>query len=255
MTTPQVAPNAANLLLGRGALYFDRFVAGTMTKQGEAHLGNVTKLEITTTDEVKEKYSSMVSTSALLKSVNVKRTVEVKLTADEFSLANMALALMGSESTLSQAASTATTETLTTAAKLGRWYPLAKRNVSSVVITGKVENTDFRVDSETGRIYIIPGGSITEGSTVTVASFSYGTVDYKTIVGANANVIEGYLRFIGDPATGPEFELEVWRVQAQPDGAFGLITEDYGNFSLTLKVLDDSANHATEPYYRLLART
>ena len=65
MTTPQVAPNAANFLLGRGALYFDRFVAGTMTRQGEAHLGNVTKLEITTTDEVKEKYSSMVSTSAL----------------------------------------------------------------------------------------------------------------------------------------------------------------------------------------------
>jgi alpha-glucosidase (family GH31 glycosyl hydrolase) len=255
MTTPQIAPNAANLLLGRGALYFDRFASGTMNRQGEVHLGNVTKLEITTTDEAKEKYSSMVSTSALLKSVNVKRTVEVKLTADEFSLANMALALMGSEGTLTQAASTAADETVTTSAKHGRWYPLAKRNVSSVVITGKVEDTDYQVDAETGRIYIIPGGAITEGSTVTVASYSYGTIDYKTIVGANANVIEGYLRFIGDPATGPEFELEVWRVQAQPDGAFGLITEDYGNFSLTLKVLDDSANHATEPYYRLLART
>ena len=34
MTTPQVAPNAANLLLGRGALYFDRFVAGTMNEAG-----------------------------------------------------------------------------------------------------------------------------------------------------------------------------------------------------------------------------
>ena len=255
MTTPQVAPNAANLLLGRGALYFDRFVAGTMTKQGEAHLGNVTKLEITTTDEVKEKYSSMVSTSALLKSVNVKRTVEVKLTADEFSLANMALALMGSESTLSQAASTATTETLTTAAKLGRWYPLAKRNVSVVVITGKVEGADFSVDATTGRVYLIPTGTIVEGSTVTVASYSYGTIDYKSIVGANANVIEGYLRFIGDPATGPLFELEVWKVQATPDGAFGGITGDYATFSLTLKVLDDSANHESEPYYRLLART
>ena len=55
MTTPQIAPNAANLLLGRGALYFDRFAAGTTNRQGEVHLGNVTKLEITTTDEVKEK--------------------------------------------------------------------------------------------------------------------------------------------------------------------------------------------------------
>src|SRR3990170_7510928 len=177
MTTPQIAPNAANLLLGRGAVYFDRFAAGTANKQGEAHLGNVTKLEITTTDEVKEKYSSMVSTSALLKSVNVKRTVEAKLTADEFSLANLALALMGSESTLSQAASTATTETITTSAKLGRWYPLAKRNVSVVVITGKVEGTDFSVDATTGRVYLIPTGSIIEGSTVTVASYSYGTID------------------------------------------------------------------------------
>ncbi len=255
MTTPQIAPNAANLLLGRGALYFDRFAAGTTTRQGEVHLGNVTKLEITTSDELKEKYSSMVSTSALLKSVNVKRTVEAKLTADEFSLANIALALMGSEGTLSQTSGSATTEVITTSAKHGRWYPLAKRNVSAVLITGKVEGTDFEVDETTGRVYITPTGTITEGSTVTVASYSYGTIDYKSIVGANANVIEGYLRFIGDPAAGPVFEVEIWRVQVTPDGAFGLITEDYGNFSLTLKVLDDSANHATEPYYRILART
>jgi hypothetical protein len=236
-------------------LYFDRFVAGSLTRQGEAHLGNVTKLELTTTDELKEKYSSMVSTSSLLKSVNVKRTVEAKLTADEFSLANIALALMGSEGTLTQTSGTATTETLTTSAKLGRWYPLAKRNVSAVLITGMVEGTDFSVDAVTGRVYLIPAGSIVEESAVTVASYSYGTIDYKSIVGANSNVIEGYLRFIGDPATGPLFELEIWHVQVTPDGAFGLITEDYGNFSLTLKVLDDSANHPTEPYYRLLART
>jgi hypothetical protein len=47
----------------------------------------------------------------------------------------------------------------------------------------------------------------------------------------------------------------MWKVQVTPDGAFGLLTEDYGNFSLTLKALDDSTNHPTEPYYRLLART
>ena len=158
----------------------------------------------------------------------------------------MALALMGSEGTLSQAASTATDRD---AHHLREAWPVVSARKAQRLSRGHHgegrRTPTSRSTRRRGGSIIIPGGSITEGSTVTVASYSYGTIDYKTIVGANANVIEGYLRFIGDPATGPEFELEVWRVQAQPDGAFGLITEDYGNFSLTLKVLDDSANHAT----------
>ncbi|MBK6423877.1 MAG: hypothetical protein IPF77_17025 [Gemmatimonadetes bacterium] len=43
-------------------------------------------------------------------------------------------------------------------------------------------------------------------------------------------------------------------MSAAPDGELGLITEEYGSFSLVLTVLNDAATHPTEPYYRLTER-
>lgn len=252
-----LAPDSKNLLLGRGAIYFDRFASGTTNKTGELHLGNCTALEISTTDELKEKYSSMDATSGLLKSVNTKRTVEVKLTGDEFSLENLALALMGDSGTLSQTSGTITGETITTSSKQGRWYPTAKRSISSVVVkvgvATKTAGTDYEVDGTTGRIKILSGGTITDGSTVTV-DYSYAVVALNTIAGGKASTVEGYLRFIGDPTAGPKYEVEVWRVSVSPEGAVPFIQDDFGSWSLTLKALGDNANHPNEPYYRVIER-
>lgn len=252
-----LAPNSSNLLLGRGAIYFDRFAAGTTTRQGELHLGNCTSLELTTTDEVKELYSSMASTSPLLKSVPTKRTMELKLTGNEYSLENLALVLMGNTGTLTQTTGSVTAETITTSSKQGRWYPTAKRSISSLIVkvaaATKTLGTDYDQDLVTGRVKILPGGTITDGSTVTV-DYSYATLNLNTVIGGNASTVEGYLRFIGDPAAGPKYEVEVWRVSVAPDGPVQFIQDDFGNWSLTMKVLDDSANHASEPYYRVIER-
>lgn len=252
-----LAPNSANLLLGKGAIYFDRFAAGTTTRQGELHLGNCTTFELTTTDELKDKYSSMTSTSPLLKSVSTRRTMELKVTGDEYSLENLALVLMGNTSTLSQSSGSVTAENITTASKQGHWYPTVKRSISSLIVkvgaATKTLGTDYDQDLVTGRVKILPGGTITDTSTVTV-DYSYAVVSLNTVVGGNASIIEGYLRFIGNPAAGPTYEVEVWKVALQPDGPLALIQDDYGNWSLTLKVLDDSANHASEPYYRIIER-
>lgn len=252
------APNAGNILLGRGALYFDRFAAGTTTRTGEQHLGNCTVFELTTADETKEKYESMTQASALYKSVTTKRDVELKITGDEFSLDNLSHVLMGTTGTLTQTSGTVTGETLTTKAKGGRWFPTAKRKISTVVVKvaayTKTLGTDYKVDETSGRIYIVPGGGIADDATVTV-DYAYATISVPKVAGGVSGSVEGYLRFVGDPAAGPKMEVECWRVSFTPDGALGLISDDYGNWSLKGKVQSDLANHPTEPLYRVLNLT
>lgn len=247
------APDSKNLLMGRGEVYFDRFLPGTSIRTGEVNLGNCSQFELSTNDETKEKFSSMSKDPVLLKSVTVKRDIQIKITGDEFSKFNMAMFLMGSESTFTQSSGTASSEVITTSAALGKWYPLAFRSVSSVVITGKTEGTDFKVDTVRGRVYIMPTGSITAGSTVTVASYSYAAItSMDQVIGGDATGIEGYMRFIGNPTAGPILEAEFWKVVLVPQGQMGLIMDDFGNWSITFKVMDDTANHASIPYYRLL---
>lgn len=84
--------NGANLLLGRGAVYATRADDVTPT---ERFVGNCTVFEITTTDEIKEKYSSTEAASPLLASVLVRRTIEIAMTLDEFTPENVAIAAMG----------------------------------------------------------------------------------------------------------------------------------------------------------------
>lgn len=161
--------DGANLLLGRGAVYF------TPTDGQETFLGNCTVLEITTTDELKEMYSSTEASSPLLKSVLIRRTMEIALTLTEFTDLNVLLALMGTE-------------------------------------------------VETG---IIAAGL--------------------------AATMEGALKFVGDPSAGPALTLEAWKVALTPDGALGLISDEFGEIKLKGKVLSDAGTeeHADYPYIKV----
>lgn len=249
------------LLLGRGKVYFDRF-DGSGAKTGERFLGNCTRFEITTEDDLRKRYSSATSSSPQMKSVNVRRTQSIAITMDQFNKENVALALMGTVSTYTQSAGSAANESPPTAqVKQGYWFPLVFRDVSNVVVTGSggtpthVAGTDYDVDAVSGRIYVIPGGGITDGDTLEV------DYDYAAHTGATAlpkvqsgvsNVIEGFMRFIGDPASGPVWEAEVWKVSFTPDGALGFIQDDFGEMPLKGEVLDDSTSHPSEPYFQAI---
>jgi len=250
--------NGANLLLGKGKVYFDRFTsAGAAT--GERFLGNCERFEITTTDERVQKHSSAEAAAPLLASAVTRRTPEVAITLDEFTKENIALVLMGDESALAQSADSVTDEAHN-GVKQGRYYKLAYRNVSSVVVTGEggtptyVLNTDYEVDAVTGRIYIVPDGSITDDTNVLV-SYDYAADTSAYVKGGSASKIEGSMRFKPDPSAGPKWEVEIWKVSISPDGALALIGEDYANAPLKAEILADSTNHPTEPLYRAIKIT
>lgn len=250
-----------NVMLGRGKVYFDR-LNDSGVGVGERFLGNCTTFEISTSDELREKYSSAEQSAPLLKRVNVRRTQEINITLDEFTKENLALALMGDNSALAQGSGSVSTAEVFTV-QTGMWYKLEFRNVDTgtVVVKDATETTtyditdDYLVDLVTGRIYIVPTGDISDDDVIHVTAYDYSADTTVTVRSGVDNLIEGLVRFIGDPAAGPVFEVEVWKVSMTPEGALGFIGDDFAEFTLKGSVLAMAEAHPNEPYFRVMKRT
>jgi len=88
------APNPANVLLGRGKVFLDNLDAlGNRT--GMQDLGNCTAVQTENKVEIKEKYESMDPASSLYARGVTRQTVSIKITGDEFTLDNIARAMLG----------------------------------------------------------------------------------------------------------------------------------------------------------------
>lgn len=124
----------------------------------------------------------------------------------------------------------------------------------SVVAAGQATFSpvmDYTVDAKLGRVYIVPGGGMADGSVAGVQYDCAKTTCVKVMAGNTAK-IEGFLRFAGDPTTGPTYVGEFWYVSIQPDGDTGFIAEDWGSMGIKFECQDASADHPDEPFYRLL---
>lgn len=257
MTAPNVTPSADNLLLGTGEVWFNRFDAnGDPT--GLRHLGNVETLEITTTDDVLEKFSSMQAGRPLYKRVTRRRTVNLRAAVDEFVADNIAIALMGEAVvTAAQAATAVVDEPVAAATVPGTYFKTAKLGpITSVSVefgaTPGVLGTDYEIyDPDVGIIYILPDTALTGAVTVSYTPTAYAD-GLTQIKGGTKNLIEGSLLFRGNTDQGPRYLLEVWKVSAGPDGALGLISEEFAQMGLNFGVQADKVGHPDNPLYSLI---
>ncbi len=251
------SPNAENLLLGKGKVFFSRKEASGVAA-GFRHLGNVETFELTTEDDVLEKFSSQYAAAPLLKSVSRRRSVALRLAFDEFSPFNLSLALMGT--TVTSAAQPATAvvgEVMTLDVLKGGFYKTVKMGPITGVTVKQgaatlVLGTDYTIyDAVIGVIQILESSAtVIDGSAITI---DYTPTAYPsgltTVRGGITSKIEGSVLFLPDPTTGPKMQVEVWSVSVRPDGALGLISEDFAQMGLTMAVQDDSTNHPTSPLY------
>jgi hypothetical protein len=253
----QAAPSSENLLLGKGQVFFDRFDVNGVS-QGLRHLGNVETFELTTADDNVDKYSSMTAGAPLYKRVNRRRTVTLRITGDEFHPENMALVTMGSQSTLAQPATAVVGEVITATTVPGIYYVTKKLGPISAVVVhfgagAGVLGVDYAiVDANSGLIRILPGTVLTGAVTIDYTPTAYSsTTSPQVIHGGVSGTISGKILFLGDPSTGPKVKVEVWHVNITPDGAVGLISDDYATMGLSAAVLDDAINHPASPLYEL----
>lgn len=241
--------NGAMLLLGRGKVYFDR-LDSSGNRTGEIFLGNTPTFEVTPTPEEIKKYSSASAAADLMASDVIRVALEVSIVGDEFSKENLARAFYGDTSTISQTGTTVSDEPINGVLQ-DRYYPTEFRDISLVTVTGHVEGTDYEVDGTEGRIYIIEGGGITDDDDILV-SYTYGTIALDTVRAMVVSSVKGYIRFVGDPARGPVYTAEFWRVSVRSDGAIGLISDEYAQWTLAGDIESDAVNHPNEPHMRII---
>ena len=260
-----IAPSADNIILGKGELFWApiTFVGGVATREPYFHLGNCPRFAVILNDDVITLNSSMDQSAGVIKRVTRRREVNIEITSNEYGIENLALQMMGDSGTFTQA-SGAVTETVAATVVLGRYYRLANRNASALVLNqGTVTwalNTDYVVtDSSSPVIQVKENAStaVSTGSPFT-AVYTRASLSLNTVLGATKTKKEGTLLFVPDPTTGPQFDVEVWYASASPGGEAGFISEEFGEYTLSMVAQDDAQGRfggsASMPYFRLIQR-
>ena len=255
------APDSDNLIVGKGSVWINRFDAsGNGT--GLRHLGNVDAMEITTEDDVIQKFSSMTKGAPLYKKITRRRNVTVRLTLSEFHPFNLALITQGTlDETYAQPATPVVGEVLSTSVVLGAYYKVAKLGPYTAGPTPKTGataltvNVDYQiVDPNAGIIHILDtAANIADGAPLsadyTPTAYTAGMV--PIVKGGTDNTVEGSLLFVGDPSAGPKMMVEVWKAGFTPDGALGLISEEFADLGLVGGVLADPVGHPGNELYQV----
>lgn len=242
--------------LGRGRLYFDAFLPNTKTKTGERYFGNTPSFSVTIESENLDHFDSDAGIRVKDDSVLLELNRTGTFTTDNIDVENVALFLLGDASVLTQAAAPGQTDSFTSV-KQDRYYQLGEsvsnpsgaRQVSNVTVTIDpggaasvgVEGTDYSVDLELGRVYIIEGGGIADDTAIDV-SYDIDAADRQQIITAANATIAGALRFI---ATNPKGELIDYYfpyARLSPNGEYALKGDEWQQMSFNVEVqkLDDN---------------
>jgi hypothetical protein len=255
-----LASSPDNIILGKGELFFDRFTAAGL-RTGYFHLGNCQRFAVILNDDVISLNTSQDASGGLLKRVTRSREVAVEIGSNEFGIENLALGLMGDSGTLTQSSAAVTAEALATSIVPGRFYRTAGRNITGVVLNQGTATltvgTDYTVyDSSAGLIQIkATGAATTAAATI---SYTRASLSLDTVLGATKTKVEGSLLFVPDPTTGPQFDVEVYKMSIAPGGEVGFISEEFGEYQVNGVALADTdgtyGGSASNPYFRLIQR-
>lgn len=240
-----------NYVLGRGKLYFDQFQGELRVGRGERYLGNTPSLSITQAVTKLDHYSSDEGIKLKDASVDLQNDSTATFSTDNIDSDNLALWFAGDSTKVAQLAGGGPiSETRTV---LGdRFYqlgaspatPLGSQNVSGVVVkngaaTVPNDGLSYTVDLSSGRLYIVPGGSLAEGVEITV-SYSLSASNYVTTIERGAQAV-GALRFISSNPTGIQRDYYFPYVKISSDGDYALKGDDWQtmNFTVDLLLLDN----------------
>lgn len=240
-------------VFGRGKIYIDLFDTSG-NKTGERFMGNCPGFTLTVASEKFEHFSS---TSGLRKkdlSVVTSVNFNAKITCDDVSGANLALFLGGDVTSVSQVATPVTGEAIVV--KDGYEYqlgstaanPMGVKNVSSVTIKDATEvttyvlNTDYTLDTASGRFSIIPAGAIADGATIH-AGYTPAAGTKTRVTSGDTGSNTGAVRFIADNATGENRDCYIASASLAASGDLPLITEgDIAKFDLDVGVNEKDSN-------------
>lgn len=250
-----------NYTLGKGRVYFDAFVQGTLNPQGERYFGDTMEFNVTSESESLEHFDNDAGIRVKDASVLLELSRTGTLITENISPENLALFFLGSSATLTQSAVTAQNTEFNTVKK-GYYYqmgattakPEGVRKVTNVVVKNKttpatvyVLNTDYTVDLDLARVHVLESGSITEAAGIRI-EFDIAAASFTRIVTAADAEIKGVLRYISTNPQGEKFDYFFPYVSLKPNGDFALKSgEEWQQLGFQFEVLKKDDN--TEAMY------
>ena len=252
-----------NYTLGRGKLYFSPFRPGTTNPAGFRYIGNTPSLSYTATVEKLDHYNSDAGVRVKDRSVVLSADFAVSFTTDNISPENVAMFFLNeSAETVSQAAATGQTETITVG-HLGRHYalgvsdatPAGVQNISGVSVlngaTALEDEVDYVVSQTDGTIRFVEGGAVSAGDTITVNYGVEAGTYSRVISGSRAG--RGALRFVSENPEGDDYVDYIPCVELTPDGDYELKGDDWQTLSFSgsiEKLAERAAIYRTGRDYR-----
>lgn len=253
-----------NYTLGRGELFFAQYAPGTENEQGERYLGNTPEFNMTIEEEALDHYSSDHGVNEKDASISLSTNRTGSLTTDNISPENVALFFFGAQSTFTHTGATVTDEAVA-AVKQGLTYQLGKTTLNpvgardldflstgpnvNIIVTDDAgspatfdEGDDYTIDMDLGRLYIVPGGAITDGTNLEVDYKTKTTTRDRIISGANA--IQGALRFISFNPEGKRMDYYMPKVKLTPNGDYNLKGDEWQQIPFTIEILKKSDREA-----------
>ena len=260
------AGNPENYTIGGVIFLFNRNIDLTtapVQREGFKDMGNV----VTATDEqgvdVLDHFTSRSGTRRKDRSLVREITDEILLTLDELNAENIRMMFRSGDVTeiVASTANTGTREVMkldrTEARIIGGYNAGSAGNAAAIIVKDEatdtvtyVLNTDYSVEKVIGDYYAIrriPAGGIADGELVLV-DFDFDVRKHKLMKPGTKLEVTGQGLFMVTSDTGNEFTRTIAKVQVEPEGAFDVNDEDWSEFQIRMKILDNSSVVGTEPF-------
>jgi len=234
MAAPQAL--TPDIVIGAGYIYFDQHDAtGQVT--GERYIGDTPGFSISMTTEKLEVDSSDGPVAETLVSITKKITRAGSLSLQHVSEENLAIFVMGETATVTQTATPVADEEHVV--QQGRYYqlgvsltnPIGVMGVTAVSVAGSgvtptyTVTDDYIVDADNGTIYIVPGGAITDDTTIEVDYTPTASTRTRAKTN-NSGAVRGTLVFRSDNTVGSNRVVKIPLCELAPQGELPFKSRD-----------------------------
>lgn len=248
-----MAPYTQNYTLGRGKVYFARFLDPVLQTIGPwFYIGNTPEFNLTIEIEELPHYSSDEGIREKDDSVPLEVTRTGTMTTDSISPRNVALFFFGTESTVTVAAATGSTETFTDI-KVGNGYmyqigqtaqnPVGIRGIDATTFealktaTELVAGTDYELDADVGTIHFLAGGpaALADGDDIAITYDVRSSSRPRVISGTTP--VEGAMRYVAHNPKGKDFDYMMPYIKVSPNGDYALKGDEWQQIPFTVEAL------------------
>lgn len=234
--------------IGEGTLYIRRL---DRPELGVVQMGNATELSVSMESEVRERISRMRENyGAVLDTVILPQSGELKIVLDDFNEENLAMVFMGALEKSKMTTQTVSDEQVDV--DVDRWLNLKHGYLQESGITVKKESDDtiaaehYEIHHRLGMIRLKDTAGVSKGDKIKV---SYKTADWEAwVIQANTDSqIKCELLLDGrNRVNGADIKLHIAKATLSPSGAFNFFSDDFNTIELTGR--PEVAEGSTSPF-------